>query len=80
MNIKLKSSEKSVRLIEAENTIVIEVSRKVNKEEIKKEFEKTFEVKVDKIRTNIRDNRKFAYVKINKDNLAIDVATKFGMI
>jgi len=78
--MKLKTSEKSVRLIEAENTIVIEINRKMKKPELKKEFEDIFKVKVDKIRTIIKDNKKIAYVKLNKENPAIDIATKFGMI
>ena len=78
--MRLKSTEKAVRLIEAENTLLIEVSRKDKKEAIKKEFEEIFGVKVEKIRTHIKANKKLAYVKLTKDNLAIDVATKFGMI
>jgi len=78
--MKLKTSEKSVRLIEAENTIVIEVNRKMKKQEIKKDFEEFFKVKVNKIRTSIKGNKKLAYVKLNKENPAIDIATKFGMI
>jgi large subunit ribosomal protein L23 len=77
---KFKTTEKSVRLIEAENTLIIEVGRKNSKEEIKKEIEKSFNVKVDKVRTHIKDNKKFAYVKLNSKNPAIDIATKFGLI
>ena len=33
-----------------------------------------------KIRTNIRNNKKIAYVKLNKKYLAIDVATKLGLM
>ncbi len=78
--IKLKTTEKAVRLIEAENTIVIETEKKKRKEDIKKDFEKFFNVKVEKVRLYIKNNRKIAYVKLNKANLAIDVATKYGMI
>ena len=78
--MRLKSTEKAVRLIEAENTIVIETERKQRKDGIKKEFEEIFGVKVDKVRTHIKANKKLAYVKLSPDNLAIDVATKFGMI
>ncbi len=78
--IKLKTSEKSVRLIEIENTIVIETERNLKKSDIKKEFEEVFEVKVDSINTHIQRNKKIAYVKLAPENLAIDIATKFGMI
>ena len=50
------------------------------KEEIKKEVEESLGVKVDKIRTFIRGNKKIIYAKLNKNNLAIDVATKIGVI
>jgi ribosomal protein L23 len=75
-----KTTEKSVRLIEAENTIVINVDIKAKKTAIKKEVETRFGVKVDRINTYIKDNKKFAYVKLNEKNPAIDVATKFGLI
>jgi len=78
--MKLKTSEKCVRLIEAENTIVVETERSRKKPEIKKEFEETFEVKVKSINTHIQANKKIAFVKLAPENLAIDIATKFGMI
>ena len=78
--IKLRTSEKSVRLIEAENTIVMETERQKSKPEIKKEFEELFEVKVISINTHIQRNKKIAYIKLAPENLAIDIATKFGMI
>ncbi len=77
---KFKTTEKSVRLIDGENTLVIVADRKDRKAELKKEFEEKFGVKVDSINTLVKDNKKLAYVKINKKNLAIDVATKFGLI
>ena len=77
---KFKTTEKSVRLIDGDNTLVIVADRKDRKADLKKEFEEKFGVKVDKINTLIKDNKKLAYVKLNKKNLAIDVATKFGLI
>ncbi len=74
------TSEKAVRLIEAENTLLFETERQRRKEDIKKEIEETFKVKVERIRTFIRANKKYAYVKLNKKNPAIDVATRLGMI
>ena len=75
-----KTTEKSVRLIEGENTLVIEVDIHSKKNEIKKEVEEQFKVKVKNVNTLIKDNKKFAYVKLNEKNPAIDVATKFGII
>ena len=47
---------------------------------LKKDVEELFNVKVDRVRTLIRNNKKIAYVKLKKDFLAIDVATKLGMM
>ena len=77
---RFKTTEKSVRIIEADNTLVIEVDQKDNKAKIKKEVEEMLKVKVDKVNTHIKDNTKYAYVRLNKKNPAIDVATKFGVI
>jgi large subunit ribosomal protein L23 len=78
--IKPITTEKAVKLLELENTILFEVDKRDNREEIKKEIEKTFDIKVDKIRSLTRQNRKIVYVKLNKKNPAIDLATKLGMI
>ncbi len=74
------TSEKAVKLIELDNTILFEIERRYSKEEIKKEIEEMFSVKVKKVRTSIRGNKKLAYVKIKKEHPAIDIATKLGMI
>jgi ribosomal protein L23 len=78
--MKPVSTEKAVRLIELNNTLVMEIDRRKNKNEIRKEVEEIFKVKVEDINTLIRNNKKYAYVKLNKKNPAIDVATKLGMI
>jgi len=78
--MKVMSTEKAVRLIELNNTLVIETDRRKSKAEIKKEVEEVFNVKVDSINTLIRANKKIAYVKLNKKNPAIDIATRLGMI
>ncbi len=78
--IKPITSEKAVRLIEAENTLLFLSERTKRKPEIKKEIEEIFDVKVDKIRSHIKGNKKYFYIKLNKDNPAIDVATKLGII
>jgi len=74
------TSEKAVKLIEIENTLMFKMDRKARKKEIKKEFEETFKVSVEKVRTLTRKNQKYAYIKLDKKNPAIDVATKLGMI
>ena len=80
MNLKIISTEKAVMKIEAENVLTFETEMGNTKEEIKKEIEESFDVKVNKIRSLIQGNRKIAYVKLNKKNPAIDIATKLGVI
>lgn len=80
MILKPVTSEKAVKMLDLDNMLLFEVERKTKKPEIKKEVEEIFKVKVDKIRTHMKHNKKFAYVKLNKSNLAVDVATKLGMI
>ena len=78
--LKPVTSEKAVKLIDLENTLLFELDRSMRKPEIKKEVEEMFGVKVSKIRTHIKTNKKYAYVRLVKANPAIDVATKLGMI
>lgn len=80
MLLKPVSSEKAVRMIEIDNILLFECSMNDTKPEIKKEIESLFKVKVERVRTLIRINKKYAYVKLNKANPAIDIATKLGMI
>lgn len=78
--MKPVTTEKAVRLIELNNTLVFEVDRRKSKTEIKKELEEMFKIKVDSINSLIRKNKKNVYVKLNEKNPAIDVATKLGLI
>ena len=80
MILKPVTSEKAVKLIDLDNTLLFEVDRRESKDNIKEEVEKIFNVKVEKVRTLTRQNKKFAYVKFAKENPAIDIATKLGMI
>ncbi len=73
-------TEKAVMLIEGKNTLVFEIVMTMTKSELRREFEEMFKVKVEKINTLIKKNKKYAYIKLNKNNPAIDVATKLGLI
>jgi len=77
---KVKATEKIVRMIEVENLIAFETDRKTTKEEIAKEVEELFDVKVKKVRTLTRKNKKIAYVNLTKDYVAADVAAKLGIL
>jgi len=80
ITLKPITTEKAVKLIDTENTLLFETERKATKTDIKKEIEGLFNVKVENIRTLIKRNKKFAYVRLKKANPAIDVATKLSMI
>ncbi len=80
MMLKPITSEKAVKMIDLDNTLIFETSLNATKDQIKKEIVKLFNVKVDKVRTSIKNNKKFAFVKFAKSNPAIDIATKLGMI
>lgn len=80
MNLKPIATEKAVMKIESENVLTFMTGLKSSKPEIKKEIEDLFKVKIDKISTQRRNNQKIAYVKLNKKYLAIDVATKLGLM
>ncbi|MEK6908543.1 MAG: 50S ribosomal protein L23 [Nanoarchaeota archaeon] len=78
--LKPITSEKAVKLIDLENTLLFETDRRETKDVIAKEVSSIFKVKVAKVRTLTRGNKKYAYVKLSKEDPAIDVATKLGMI
>jgi ribosomal protein L23 len=80
MNLKPIATEKAVMKIEAENVLTFVTGLKSTKPEIKKEIEDLFKVKVERVSTQRRNNQKMAYIKLNKKYLAIDVATKLGLM
>ncbi|MEK6925665.1 MAG: 50S ribosomal protein L23 [Nanoarchaeota archaeon] len=73
-------TEKAVMAIEAKNTLTFEFGLTKNKKDIKKDVEELLEVKVEKVKTLVKKNKKYAYVKLKKEFLAMDVATKLGLI
>jgi large subunit ribosomal protein L23 len=74
-------TEKSISLVEQENKIVFVVERKADKKQIKEAFEKAFEVKVEKINTEITfKGEKKAFIKLKPEFKAGDVAVKLGII
>lgn len=75
------ATEKSIRLMESENTLIFVVDLKASKEEIKQAFKETFKVNVRKIRTHITpQGEKKAYVTFAAETPAIDIATQLGLI
>lgn len=75
------STEKSIRLMEAENKLAFAVDRKATKKEIKKAIEEIFKVVVAGVNTfTNQDGEKRAYVKFSAKNPAIDIATQMGLL
>lgn len=75
------STEKSIRLMEAENKLVFVVDNKANKADIKKAIESLFKAKVEKVNTFVaRDGKKRAYIKFSLETPAIDIATELGLM
>ncbi len=74
-------AEKSMNMVELENKLVFIVDKRADKRTVKEVIEKEFNVKVDSVRTEITTRgQKKAYVKINPEFSAADIASKFGMI
>ena len=61
--LKLVMSEKAVRLIELNNTLVFKTDMRKSKDEIKKEIENMFNVKIDNVNSLIRKNEKYVYTQ-----------------
>jgi len=74
------TTEKAVMMIESQNVLTFSMDMKETRDNIKKEIEEMFDVKVEKVRTLIKQNKKYAYIKLKKEFPAIDVATKLGLI
>lgn len=75
------STEKAVREIEADNTIIFIVARNATKSKIKWAVEKEFGVKVKSVNTLITvDNKKKAYVRLHSNTPAVDITSKLGLI
>ncbi|MBS3142125.1 50S ribosomal protein L23 [Candidatus Woesearchaeota archaeon] len=75
------STEKSLRLMEAENKLIFVVDNKATKQTIKQAIEELFKAKVTRVTTQIdMKGRKRAYVRFSPDTPAIDVATSMGLM
>jgi len=75
------TTEKAVRLMQDENKLTFIVDRKSKKTEIKEALEKMFKIKIIKINTMITPKgKKKAYVRLDKEKLAMDIATELGFM
>lgn len=75
------STEKSIKLMEAENKLMFAVDNKASRKDIKEAVEKAFNVKVDSVNTLITNKgKKRAYVRLKAETPAIEVATQLGLM
>ena len=75
------STEKSIRQIEFENTLVFVVDARATKADVKKAVEEQFKVKVTRVNVyNSFHGEKRAYVKLNKAYPASDISAELGLI
>jgi large subunit ribosomal protein L23 len=75
------ATEKAINMIERNNVITYMVDMRSKKAEIKKEFEDVFKVKVAEVNTEIEPrNRKRAYIKLNAQYKASDIALKLKLV
>ena len=74
-------TEKSVRIVEAQNKLVFITRRDARRDEIKKAVETAFGSPVEKVSTLIdQAGRKKAFVKFRNAGAAGDIAIKLGVI
>lgn len=74
-------TEKSMNMVEFENKLIFIVNKKATKGEIKEAVERQFDIKVDSVRTEITTKgHKKAFVHVNPEFSAADIASKLGMI
>ena len=75
------NTESAMKKIEEINTLVFIVDRRANKRQIKQALKKVYDVDAEKINTLIRpDGKKKAFIRLHKDQDALDVSNKIGFI
>jgi len=75
------ATEKSLSLIEKNNTLLFIVDLRASKSDIREAVEKLFNVKVEKVNTLITmKGEKKAYVKLKPEYKASEIATRLGLI
>ena len=74
-------TESASLMVEKENKLVFIVNLKATKADVKRAVEQLYEVKVEKVNIMITpDGRKKAFVKLNPEYRASDVAIKLGVL
>ncbi|MDY6777085.1 MAG: 50S ribosomal protein L23 [Candidatus Nanohaloarchaea archaeon] len=74
-------TEKSVGMVDEENTLVFIVEEDSTKPEVSNAVENLFDVEVAKVNTQLtQKGNKKAYVRLTDDYEALDIATELGML
>ncbi len=75
------ATEKAINMIERNNIVTYMVDMRSTKPQIKKEFEEMFKVKVESVNVAIEPrNRKRAYIRLNGQFKASDIALKLKLV
>ncbi len=74
------ATEKAVKIIETENKLTFVVDRRATKKDIAMAFEKEFKTKPISVNTQIKHNKKIAYIKLRPETPALDIAIKLGLM
>ena len=75
------NTETAMKKIEDMNTLVFIVDKRANKPQIRTAVQRLYDVKVAKVNTLVRpDGQKKAFVRLQPDFDALDVANKIGII
>ncbi len=78
--IKPQLTEKSMNAIDYKNELTFVVRRTAKKPEIKRAFQVLFDVKVERVNTQVNSRgEKIAYLKLGEDESAEDIAVKMGV-
>lgn len=78
--IKPHLTEKSMNAIDQNNELTFMVRRTASKTEIKAAFEDLYAVKVERVNTQITSRgEKMAYIKLEAEHSAEDIAVKMGV-
>jgi large subunit ribosomal protein L23 len=74
-------AEKSMNMVELENKLIFIVKRDSDKKQIKEAVERGFDVRVEKVTTEITTKgQKKAYIKLSSEFIASDIASRLGMV
>lgn len=74
-------TESASLMVEKENKLVFIVSLKASKADVKRAVEELYEVKVKEVNTHITpQGEKKAFVKLQPEYKAVDVAIKLGIL